>query len=627
MTSVVPVPSEVLILIVDDTQNNLHVLSAALTEHGYEVRMAVSGAMALIGARTIMPDLILLDIKMPGMSGYEVCEKLKSDAITFDIPVIFISALDEALDKVKAFSIGGVDYITKPFQFEEVLARVEHQLTIGRLKKHLQDKNSCLEREIKERIAAEEAVHQLNMQLEQRVIERTAQLHQEVSERQRAQDEIQYLARHDALTGLPNRSLFIHRLAQALERIKQQKDYMFAVLLLDCDRFKMVNDSLGHVIGDRLLVEIASRLKSCLHLIDTLARMGGDEFALLMEGIQSLDDAICFAEHIHVELSTPFHISEHEVFVNVSIGIAMSNLDYDQSLEMLRDADTAMYCAKAQSSSTYQIFDPSMRHNVQTRLQLETSLHRALERREFILNYQPIVSLATGQITGFEALVRWQHPELGRVPPAQFIPIAEELGLIIPIGQWVLLSACQQLRHWQEKGLTVPLTISVNLSVKQFSQPNLIEQIDKILDETGLDSSLLSLEITETAIMENAESAAQIMEQLRSRQIRLAMDDFGTGYSSLSYLHRFYVDALKIDRSFVSRIEGAQQNLGIVQAIVTLAKNLNMDVIAEGVETELQRDQLQHLHCEYAQGYLFAQPLDSDAAENMIKAPLRWHTC
>ena len=623
MQSSPPDKKKGLILIVDDTQNNLHVLSAALTEHGYEVRMAVSGAMALIGASAIMPDLILLDIKMPEMNGYEVCEKLKADAKTCSIPVIFISALDEVLDKVKAFATGGVDYITKPFQFEEVLARVEHQLTIGRLQKRLQDKNECLEQEIKERIAAEAEVQKLNAQLEQRVLERTTQLRQEMSERQRAQDELLYMAKHDALTGLPNRNLFMGRLGQALERTKQQKDYVFAVLFLDCDRFKMVNDSLGHLIGDRLLVEIAGRLKSCQRLIDTLARLGGDEFAILLEGIQGIEDATRIAERIQLELSTPFHISEHEVFVNASIGIAMSSPEYEQPVELLRDADTAMYCAKAGGSGLYEIFDPSMRQNVQTRLQLETSLRRALERQEFVLNYQPIVSLRTGVITGFEALVRWQHPELGRVSPAKFIPVAEEMGLIIPIGQWVLFEACRQLRHWQHQGLTqVPLTVSVNLSVKQFAQPDLIEQIDRILKETELDSALLRLEITETAIMENTESAARIVEQLKSRRIELGIDDFGTGYSSLSYLHRFSVDALKIDRSFVSRLGEPDQNFGIVQAIVTLAQSLGMDVIAEGVETCMQRDQLKQLQCEYAQGYLFAKPLDSEAAGAMIKTQL-----
>lgn len=607
-----------LILIVDDIQENLQVLSTTLSEHQYTVRMAVSGQMALIGASTIMPDLILLDIKMPEMNGYEVCERLKADAKTCDIPVIFVSALDEALDKAKAFATGGVDYITKPFQFEEVLARIEHQLTISRLRKRLQEKNDCLEREVQERIAAEAEVQKLNLQLEQQVLEQTVQLHQEMSERQRIQREVQAMAKHDALTGLPNRALFINHLIQAIEKLQQQPDYVFAVLFLDCDRFKLVNDSLGHFVGDRLLLEISGRLKSCQRLTDTLARIGGDEFAILLEGIQSINDAIRVTERIQAELAIPFHISEHEVFINASIGIAMSTLDYDQPTDLLRDADTAMYCAKTEGRGQYQIFAPTMRQTVQRRLQLETSLQRALERQEFVLNYQPIVSLATGAMTGFEALLRWQHPELGQVSPLQFIPVAEDLGLIIPIGQWVLLEACRQLRQWQDQGLTQPLTISVNLSVKQFAQPDLIEQIDQILQATGLESQLLRLEITETAIMENAESAARIMEQLRSRQIQLAMDDFGTGYSSLSYLHRFSVDVLKIDRSFISRLGEPQQGLGIVQAIISLAHSLEMEVIAEGVETARQRNQLQQLHCEYAQGYLFSQPLSSEEAGELL---------
>jgi EAL domain-containing protein (putative c-di-GMP-specific phosphodiesterase class I) len=287
-------------------------------------------------------------------------------------------------------------------------------------------------------------------------------------------------------------------------------------------------------------------------------------------------------------------------------------------MDLLRDADTAMHCAKTEGRGRYQIFAPTMRQTVQRRLQLETSLQKAIERQEFVLNYQPIISLATGAMTGFEALLRWQHPELGQVSPLQFIPVAEDLGLIIPIGQRVLLEACRQLRQWQDHGLTQPLTMSVNLSVQQFAQPDLIEQLDQILHETGLESQLLRLEITETAIMENAESAARIMEQLRSRQIQLAMDDFGTGYSSLSYLHRFSVDVLKIDRSFISRIGEPQQRLGFVQAIISLAHSLEMEVIAEGVETELQRNQLQQLRCEYAQGYLFSKPLNSERAGELL---------
>jgi diguanylate cyclase (GGDEF)-like protein len=610
--------SKGLILIVDDIQENLQALSTTLSEHHYSVRMAVSGQMALIGASTIMPDLILLDIKMPEMNGYEVCERLKADAKICDIPVIFVSASDEALDKTKAFATGGVDYITKPFQFEEVLARIEHQLTISRLRKRLKEKNDCLEREVQERIAAEAEVQKLNLQLEQQLLEQTVQLHQEMSARQRIQLEVQAMAKHDALTGLPNRALFINHLIKAIEKLQQQPDHVFAVLFLDCDRFKLVNDSLGHVVGDLLLVEISGRLKSCQRLTDTLARIGGDEFAILLEGIQSINDAIRVTERIQAELTTPFHISEHEVFVNTSIGIAMSAPDYDQPMDLLRDADTAMHCAKTEGRGRYQIFAPTMRQTVQRRLQLETSLQKAIERQEFVLNYQPIISLATGAMTGFEALLRWQHPELGQVSPLQFIPVAEDLGLIIPIGQRVLLEACRQLRQWQDHGLTQPLTMSVNLSVQQFAQPDLIEQLDQILHETGLESQLLRLEITETAIMENAESAARIMEQLRSRQIQLAMDDFGTGYSSLSYLHRFSVDVLKIDRSFISRIGEPQQRLGFVQAIISLAHSLEMEVIAEGVETELQRNQLQQLRCEYAQGYLFSKPLNSERAGELL---------
>lgn len=617
--------SKGLVLIVDDTPHNIQILSEALMQQGYQVRGAVNGSMSLISVKHLRPDVVLLDIKMADMDGYEVCRQLKSDPETEDIPVLFISALDDALNKVKAFAVGGVDYITKPFQFPEVLARIENQLMIGRLQSDLQNQNLRLQREIQERVAIEAQVHQLNAELEQRVAQRTHQLEQEIAEREQAQEQLRYRAMHDPLTHLPNRALLMQRLEAAIAHTQQSSNFAFAILFLDCDRFKIVNDSLGHVVGDQFLVAIAERLQSCLSPGAILARLGGDEFTVLLEGIDQITDATAVAETIQSALSAPFQINGHEFFITASIGIVHSCWGYQTPVDILRDADTAMYRAKAlgRNGSSYKVFDPSMHLEAKTSLLLDTDLHRAIERQEFILNYQPIVSLATGEIQGFEALVRWQHPDRGRVSPGDFIPIAEETGLIIPIGQWVLREACQQLRIWQASQLIAPSTyICINLSVKQFSQPDLIAQIDQILQETGLAGRFLKLEITESAIMQNSASAAELLKQLSDRNIQLSIDDFGTGYSSLSYLHNFPVDTLKVDRSFISGIEQAQKTPAIVQAIITLAHNLGMDVVAEGIETREQQECLKQLGCQYGQGYLFSRPVDHKVAVSLVKSPI-----
>ena len=594
------------LLIVDDTPNNLRFLSAALNEQGHKVRSAIDGQMALTVARAAMPDLILLDIKMPQMDGYEVCQRLKADQKTREIPVIFLSALDEVLDKVKAFAVGGVDYITKPFQLEEVLARVENQLTIQ---------------------AAKTEIRQLNAELEQRVIQRTVELEREIAERQRVQEQLLHMALHDSLTSLPNRAFFMKRLKQALERTKQRPDYRFAVLFLDCDRFKMVNDSLGHLVGDRLLIATARRLEQLLHPPTILARLGGDEFAILLEDIEGISDATRLAGQIHQEMIVPFQLDEHKVFFNVSIGIVLGTKDYHQSEHLLRDADTAMYRAKELGKARYQVFNRDMHRRALAFLKLETELRLAVERQEFAVRYQPIVSLTTGKIAEFEALVRWVHPDRGMIEPAAFMPVAEETGLIVPIDLWVLRQACHQLCLWRNQTLgQQPVKIGVNLSVQQFSQPDLIELLDGILAETELDTQSLKLEIVESAIIDNDRSATRIFEQLKSRQIQLSVDDFGTGYSSLSYLHRFSFDTLKIDRSFVSRIGENKENLEIVQTIVTLAHHLGMSTIAEGIETAQQLVQLRALGCEFGQGYFFSKPLDRESAEAMVLANPQWLT-
>jgi diguanylate cyclase (GGDEF)-like protein len=418
------------------------------------------------------------------------------------------------------------------------------------------------------------------------------------------------------------------RLRRSLERTVRHPGYLFAVLFLDLDRFKLINDSRGHLFGDRLLVAIAQRLESCLRAADTvarlgrdhtLARLGGDEFTILLDDIRHVSDAVRVADRIQTNLEPPFQLDGHETFTTASIGIATSATGYEEPEELLRDADTAMYRAKALGKARCELFDTSMREAAVTRLAMETALRRAVERQEFRLQYQPIVSLKTGVVSGFEALIRWHHPERGLVHPADFIPVAEETGIILPIGSWVLREACRQMQTWKAANSPeAALTISVNLSGRQFVQSDLIVQIEEILATTGLAASRLKIEITESMIIADLDAAVRILQRLKSLGVRIAIDDFGTGYSSLSYLDRFPIDSLKIDRSFVQsmRIDRSE----IVRAIIALAHSLRLDVIAEGVDAEDQVGQLKSFGCDYAQGYLYSRPLDALAAEAVILA-------
>ncbi|MBD2437429.1 GGDEF domain-containing response regulator [Nostoc sp. FACHB-110] len=599
------------ILIIDDRPDNLRVLSSLLTREGYNVRKALNWQMALTACQTVLPDLILLDIMMPEVDGYEVCQRFKAWDLTADIPVIFISALDDVFDKVKAFRLGAVDYITKPFEFEEVVVRVQNQLALRTAKLEIIRLNSELEQRVKHRTWELENALQ--------------KLQREIASRQQLQDKLLDIVLHDSLTGLPNRVLFIRRLGKALNLAKQNANYQFAVLYLDCDRFKVVNDSLGHLVGDELLIAISHRLQSCLNSSDTLARLGGDEFGILVENLTDISSAIQIAEKILQQFSITFKLSRYEVFMNASIGINWGNKHYEKPEYLLRDADTAMYRAKALGKARYNIFDPIMHLEAIQLLEIENDLRRAIERQEFIIYYQPIVSLRTGKISGFEALVRWQHPVRGLILPSEFMPVAEETGLINAIDMWVLQSACHQLNTWQTHSF-VPedLTISVNLSAKLFNQPNLISQIDQIIYETKVNPSNLELEITESVIMENNHLVRTIIEQIKKRKIKLVMDDFGTGYSSLSYLHSFPLNSLKIDKSFISRMQFNQENMGLVPAIISIAESMNITVIAEGVETQEQLAKLKKLNCNFAQGYLFSRPLEQQAVLKLIATAPQW---
>jgi diguanylate cyclase (GGDEF)-like protein len=439
-------------------------------------------------------------------------------------------------------------------------------------------------------------------------------------ELEESREHFRYVAFHDTLTDLPNRALLNNQLQAAIERAQAEPDHLFALLFLDLDRFKNINDSLGHVAGDQLLIATARRLEECMRPSDTVARLGGDEFAILLDEVEEYNDVIRVAERVQRELMRPLNLGGHEVYTTASMGITLSTIGYEHSENILRDADTAMYHAKEKGKARYEIFDAVMHARAVARLQLENDLRRALERQEMMVYFQPIISLATNKISGFEALVRWQHPQRGFVSPGDFISIAEETGLIIELGRWVLEESCRQMRAWHlQYPSENPLTMSVNLSGKQFTQSNLIEQIKQILDETGLDPRSLKLEITESVVMENAEIASSMLLQLRALGVKLSIDDFGTGYSSLSYLHRFPVNTLKIDRSFISRLDAGDENTEIVRTIMTLANNLGMDVVAEGIETEKHLLHLKEMRCQYGQGHLFSKAVDAEAVGALLQ--------
>jgi diguanylate cyclase (GGDEF)-like protein/PAS domain S-box-containing protein len=447
----------------------------------------------------------------------------------------------------------------------------------------------------------------------------------DINAHKEALEQLAHNALFDGLTNLPNRALFLDRLDRAISRGRRRSDHSFAVLFLDIDRFKKINDSLGHSPGDSLLIEAARRFESCLRPGDTVARLGGDEFAILLDELFDQGQVMRVAERIQSELSRPFDLDGQEVFVTVSIGIALSRGGEERPEELLRNADTAMYRAKSQGRSRYEIFEVAMHQRAVHLLELETDLWRALERCEFRLFYQPIVDLGTGKVAGFEALIRWQHPDKGLVSPLDFIPLAEETGLIVPIGWWVLGEACRQMSAWQNVWPELPNPfVTVNLSSRQFSQADLADLVRGSLGGHELNPDCLKIEITESLLMSNTDSAAEALQQLKEIGVQLALDDFGTGYSSLSYLHRFPLDTLKIDRTFISGPQSGEKNVEIVSTILSLARGLSMTVVAEGVETREQLENLRALQCTFAQGFYFSRPLPPEGIEEFVAKDPAW---
>ncbi len=576
------------ILIADDSAISRCLVQKTLECGGYEVLAVENGRSAVECLSSADgPRLALLDWVMPELDGLSVCRQIRSLSNHPYIYMILLTSNVSKEDMVRGFEAGVDDYLTKPCDPEELKARLRAGQRILRL-----------------------------------------------------QDKLIQDARQDPLTRLPNRAFFLDQLVGCVKRAKRLPDYIFAVLFVDIDGFKDVNDSLGHFAGDQLLVQIAERLLSSVRREDvvscsadsngevrqpgedTLARMGGDEFTILLVDIRDASDGIRVAERIQQKLEAPFLISGQEVSITASIGIALSATGYSTAEGILRDADTAMYRAKALGKSRYEICDPAMHARAMSRLKLETDLRRAMDSEEFRVHYQPIVSLRDCRIIGFEALLRWQRPGFGLVMPREFVPVAEETGLILISGLWVLREACRQMRAWNLQFPSDPaFTVAVNISGKQFAQPDLVSEVDRILRETCLDPHCLKLELTESVTMREVERAARIFGELKTLGVRLSMDDFGTGYSSLSYLRRFPLDTLKIDRSFVSEMEDTSESRAIVQMILSLGRSLGMEMVAEGVETAEQVSLLRSLGCEYAQGYFFSKPTDQEGmAEVLLKS-------
>ena len=538
---------------------------------------AANGRDAIDSLDLFQPDVILLDVMMLGIDGIEVCQRIKAIPQWKPVPIIMVTALTTKADLARCLAAGADDFISKPVNRLELTARVRSILRIHQQYQQLAAFNATLEKTVQQR---------------------TSQL--------------QTMLFQDALTNLPSRALLLQKLAEVL----QKGESSFAVVYLDCDQFKLVNSSFGYAVGNQLLLAIAERLQHYLHPGDVLARMGEDEFCFLLYHIDGKCALEPFLQTILRSFEASFGVADCEIFMTACMGIALGNTAYQQPEEPLQDADTAMYKAKLGGKSGYQIFDRQMSLAILNRLTLENDLQRALQHQEFVTHYQPIVNLQTEKICGFEALVRWQHPDRGMVSPGEFIPCMEETGLIVPVGIMVLKQACQQLHLWQQNGWT-ELTMSVNLSVRQFACPTLLADIDRVLTETAVNPTHLKLEITESAIMENARTAIALTEQLRSRQIQISIDDFGTGYSSLGYLQRFPVDNLKIDRSFVNQIQAEKCNYQVVHTIIALSHQLELAVIAEGIETTQQLEWLQQLGCEFGQGYLFSKPLAASEIERI----------
>jgi diguanylate cyclase (GGDEF)-like protein len=589
------IEAEPSLLIVDDIAANRAILARRFERRGFRVTEADCALQALELIQQQSFDLVLLDVMMPDLNGIEVLKRVRQQHSPMSLPVIMVTAKAEGSDIAEALAAGANDYVTKPVDFVAALARVNAQLERKRDKEEIQRANELLLR--------------VNENLEQRVAERTAELvctneelKKEIAERERSQAENHYLAHHDPLTGLGNRVLLREQIEEALAQARLTTETM-AILFIDLDGFKSINDTLGHSLGDALLKCLADRLKGSLRESDKIARLGGDEFAVIQMAEEQPKGASALASRLIDIIRTPCLVEGHQLMVGASIGIAVASPDKHDPERLLKSADLAMYRAKADGRGTYRFFEPEMDARAQARRLMEVDLRRASIETAFELYYQPIIDLKRNRVTSLEALIRWRHPQRGFIPPEEFIPLAEEIGVIGPLGEWVLRQACVDAVKWPEN-----VRVAVNLSPVQFKHGGLLSAVADALATSGLPASRLDLEITESVLLEKTDVNLATLNQLNDLGVRISMDDFGTGYSSLSYLRSFRFDKIKIDRSFVRDLAKNSDSLAIVRAIADLGTSFGMTIIAEGVETE---DQLKHVElegCTEVQGFLFSAP-------------------
>jgi len=696
-------PQQPLVLVVDDDMMMRILARETLEQAGYRVEEAEDGQAAVSAFQTLRPDVILLDVMMPVLDGFEACAAIRGLEGGERVPVLMMTGLDDSDSINRVYAVGATDFITKPIAWPMLGHRISYVLRANQAFLDLTRSQAQLTNA--QRIAqlghwewdvatdqvrrSEEvcrimgltpgelqATHGAFLEMihvdDRRMVEEAsyAALHrnqgfnvdfrivrgdgtvrivheqgevvydaagkptgmqgttQDITDRKHAEEQIHQLALYDSLTGLPNRHLFKEQLSHAVVR-SQRTEELLVLLSLDLDRFKRINDTLGHEVGDLLLKDAAARVTQSLRQSDLvtradsdaknycIARQGGDEFTVLLTSLNQAQDAAKVARRVLDALAQPFHVGDSEIVVCASMGIAVYPLDGIDGDSLLKNADAARNYAKEHGTNNYEFYNGKMNTSAVQRLALESNLHKALERNEFSLFYQPKINLASRAIVGAEGLIRWHHPELGMVSPAEFIPLAEETGLIIPIGEWVLRTACAQIRAWIDAGVA-PVPIAVNLSARQFHEQNICETVANALREYDVAPHLLELEITESAAMQDAEATSAALHRLKAIGVRIAIDDFGTGYSSLSYLKRFPIDSLKIDRSFVTELPGNQDDASIAQAVITMGHALRLKVIAEGVENEAQLDFLAANACDEMQGYFFSRPLPADQCTKLL---------
>ena len=562
------------VLVVEDEPASRKLVQSIVEGRGHQVEAVGDAEAGWLAFQRERHPLLVLDWKLPGMDGVEFCRRVRAVPDTEDVYILFVTGMEGAEHLAEALAAGATDFLPKASLHDQIDVRL-----------------AIAERHVNRALA-----------------------------RERQQEELTHDALHDPLTTLPNRALFLERLHQAARRAHRKDQHIFSVLIVDVHDFAEVNKQFGQGVGDATLVEVARRLEGCIRGVDTVARLGSDDFAILLDGMKDVSDPTRVANRVHQALTLPIKVDQHQVQVGASVGIAISLTGYQDPEDLVRDAQKALMRAKAEGPGTHQMFDPVLHARAMARVRLEGRIRRALDEEQMLLHYQPLVSLVDGTLYGFEALVRWNDSDHGMVPPSDFMPVAEDTGLSVPLGWWVMRKALGQLREWNEgHHKRAPLAMSVNISSRQFSQPDVVDKVRDILREQNVPGSQVHLEITETSLMLDLETTGRTLRLLRDADVQLHVDDFGTGYSSLSYLCRFPIHTLKIDRSFVRQMTYSGENMEVVRTIVQLARNLGHGVIAEGIETEGQLALLQNLGCDIGQGYLISRPLDPVRAAALIK--------